>query len=130
MSTHSSSDVDARAIADSESKISAVLERFHGRTTSMAGAFAHANAASAAVKNEIAESLVQLQFQDRVSQILSSVSKSMGEFVDPELHAQGPDEEAQQKLQEMAQTYTTDEQRRIHHGLEAESVEPQAITFF
>ena len=38
---------------------------------------------SAQIKGEIAESLVQLQFQDRVSQILAQVTTAMQQFCEP-----------------------------------------------
>ena len=34
------------------------------------------------------------------------------------------------QLEAMKSQYTTDEQRRIHEGLEAEAVAPQSATFF
>jgi hypothetical protein len=36
----------------------------------------------------------------------------------------------QQQLREMGSTYTTEEQRRIHAGLEAGTVAPREVTFF
>lgn len=120
---------DAAAIADSEAKISAVLARFRSRTEHMAQAVQQANQESSAIKDEVAESLVQLQFQDRVSQILAQVASSMTEFAAP-AGDQPLDEVARARLEKMAGSYTTDEQRRIHQGLATDSVAPQEITFF
>jgi methyl-accepting chemotaxis protein len=123
---------DDQAIADSEGKISEVLARFRKRTESMAEAMDAANERSAAIKGEVSESLVQLQFQDRVSQILSQVASSMGELLKHDADAPGAtmDELAQRRLAKMSEAYTTDEQRRIHDGQAHKEVTPQEITFF
>src|SRR5262249_17041302 len=110
--------------------ISAVLERFRTRTEQMAVAMDAANEQSAALKGEVAESLVQLQFQDRVSQILTQVSGAMTEFGDAGQEAGGADELAERRLKRMAETYTTEEQHRIHQGQARQDVAPQEITFF
>jgi hypothetical protein len=57
-----------------------------------------------------------LQFQDRVSQILAQVTQALRSGDAP--------------LERMAESYTTDEQRQIHEGLEAEAVAPREVTFF
>lgn len=123
---------DDEAIANSENKIREVLARFSNRTETMAGAVELAKQQSTEIKAEVAESLVQLQFQDRVSQILAHVTSSMRQFsaVEPAAPNESSDELARRRLERMADSYTTDEQRRIHEGLEAKAVEPQQVTFF
>jgi methyl-accepting chemotaxis protein len=121
---------DMQAIADSEARISAVLERFRARGARMAESVERANLESAAIKDEIAESLVQLQFQDRVSQILTQVSHAMNSFDASDARSADSGGATSSGLEEMAKGYTTDEQRRIHEGLEAGVVKPQEITFF
>lgn len=123
---------DDHAIANSEAKIRHVLARFRNRTEAMADAVDRANRQRTEIKGEVAESLVQLQFQDRVSQILAQVSTSMRDF-DAATASPGADtdaERARKQLEEMTASYTTEEQRRIHDGLEAQAVEPQQVTFF
>jgi len=124
---------DNQAIVNSEAKISAVLSRFSNRTAVMADAMHRAHQQSSEIKEEVAGSLVQLQFQDRVSQIMTQVCSSMQQFQsDPQAAAAGEshDEISQRRLEKMAESYTTDEQRRIHQGLEAQTVAPQEVTFF
>lgn len=123
---------DDQAIARSETRIREVLARFRARTESMADAVGQANQQSTEIKSEVAESLVQLQFQDRVSQILSHVTGSMRQFTAaaPGDASTSSDDLARRRLEKMAETYTTDEQRRIHEGLDAKAVEPQQVTFF
>jgi|ADGO01.1.fsa_nt_gi Methyl-accepting chemotaxis protein len=123
---------DDQAIANSEAKIRQVLDRFRNRTEEMADAVERANRQRAEIKDEVAESLVQLQFQDRVSQILAQVSSSMRRL-DVASTTSGTvmdAESARKQLDEMTASYTTEEQRRIHNGLEAQAVEPQQVTFF
>jgi len=124
---------DNQAIVNSEAKISAVLARFSNRTAVMADAMHCAHQQSSEIKEEVAGSLVQLQFQDRVSQIMTQVCSSMQQFqADPQAAATGEshDEISQRRLEKMAESYTTEEQRRIHQGLEAQAVAPQEVTFF
>jgi methyl-accepting chemotaxis protein len=123
---------DDQAIATAETKIREVLTRFRSRTEAMADAVDQANRQSSDIKEEVAHSLVQLQFQDRVSQILSHVASSMRELgaADATRSGEHSDELARRSLETMAASYTTDEQRRIHEGLEAQAVEPQQVTFF
>lgn len=137
---------DNQAILDSEAKISAVLGRFRSRTQLMAEAVNEAHLQSAAIKDEVAESLVQLQFQDRVSQILSQVCGAMQQFGEPgepavaaadaktdgkaQETAEQADELARRRLEKMTDSYTTEEQHRIHKGLAVNAVAPQEITFF
>jgi methyl-accepting chemotaxis protein len=124
---------DQQAVADSEEHIRTVLERFNQRTTRLADAARQSQRASEAIKGEVCESLVQLQFQDRVGQILQHVVDSMRQAEElPETaeSAGSAQEHVQQHLDKMARTYTTEEQRRLHRGLESQVVAPQEITFF
>ena len=124
---------DQQAVADSEEHIRTVLQRFNQRTTRLAEAATQSQKASESIKGEVCESLVQLQFQDRVGQILQHVADSMRQAEGlPDLGQQSGtvQEHVQQHLEQMARTYTTEEQRRLHRGLESQVVAPQEITFF
>jgi methyl-accepting chemotaxis protein len=57
-------------------------ERFNERTTRLAQAAQQSDQAGEAIKGEVCESLVQLQFQDRVGQILQHVVGSMRQVPD------------------------------------------------
>ena len=123
---------DQQAVADSQEHIRTVLARFNQRTTRLAAAAQQSGEAGEAIKGEVCESLVQLQFQDRVGQILQHVASSMRQTQDlPTLSADGSAQElAARHMENMARTYTTDEQRRLHRGLEAQAATPQEVTFF
>ena len=124
---------DQQAVTDSQEHIRTVLERFSERTTRLAEAAQQSQRASVSIKGEVCESLVQLQFQDRVGQILQHVVDSMqqayelSDAVEPSGSVQ---EHAQRHLDKMARTYTTEEQRQLHRGLESQAIAPQGVTFF
>ncbi len=124
---------DQQAVADSQEHIRTVLDRFTQRTTHLAEAAHNSQKASEAIKNEVCESLVQLQFQDRVGQILQHVVDSMQQADELPAAAEPGDnvqEHVQRHLDKMARTYTTEEQRRLHRGLESQVIAPQEVTFF
>jgi methyl-accepting chemotaxis protein len=124
---------DEQAVTDSQQHIRTVLERFNQRTTRLADVARQSQKASEAIKNEVCESLVQLQFQDRTGQILQHVVDSMQQAdempvdMEPDANVQ---EHVQRHLDKMARTYTTEEQRRLHSGLESQAIAPQEVTFF
>ncbi|HEY4365805.1 MAG TPA: methyl-accepting chemotaxis protein [Steroidobacteraceae bacterium] len=123
---------DNQAIADSEASIRAVVTRFGGRTAAMSKSAEESRAQSTLVKDEVAESLVQLQFQDRVSQILAQVATAMRQFGATEPQDAGTNvvELARERVAEMTKSYTTEEQHRNHQGLAVAAVAPQEVTFF
>jgi len=124
---------DQQAVADSEGHIRTVLERFNQRTTGLAETARQSQRASETIKAEVCESLVQLQFQDRVGQILQHVVDSMqqaDELAGTMEAGADVQEHVQRHMDKMARTYTTEEQRRLHRGLESHVIAPQEVTFF
>jgi methyl-accepting chemotaxis protein len=123
---------DQQAVADSQEHIRTVLERFNQRTTRLAAAAQQSSAAGEAIKGDVCESLVQLQFQDRVGQILQHVVSAMRQTQNLPGTSAGvsAQEQVARHMESMARTYTTDEQRRLHRGLEAQATAPQDVTFF
>jgi methyl-accepting chemotaxis protein len=80
------------------------------------------------VERAINNVLVDLQFQDRVSQITCHVTEDMqrlhGHLRDPE------PPQVQQWLQQLESSYTTLEQKRVHSGAAGGAVEQSSVTFF
>lgn len=70
---------DEVAVRESEQHMHAVLERFRQRTQLLTDIAARSHAESEAVKGEVCEALVQLQFQDRTGQILQQVAASIAQ---------------------------------------------------
>lgn len=125
---------DAEAIRTSEESIRTVLERQRERANQFSAAADAARSENNTIKNDVEDALVKLQFQDRVSQILAQIVGAM-EQADGTGDAEGPSDSNvvdldARRLEQMASSYTTDEQRRIHAGLEAKAVTPGEATFF
>jgi methyl-accepting chemotaxis protein len=124
---------DDQAVQASDERIRSVLGRFERSTAALTASAEQSHTESAAIKAEICESLVQLQFQDRVGQILSQVVASMNDLTTQTAKSTSATEAAQlatEHAERMMSTYTTHEQRLNHQGIETNSVEQSAVTFF
>jgi methyl-accepting chemotaxis protein len=132
---------DHASALNSEQTIEQVLARFRHATDSLAASASLLQNESTDIHREISSVIVSLQFQDRVSQILSHVRQNIeglsSHLVASEQnsHGAGPIQiDANRWLAEMELSYATDEQRNIHHGRTTPSVKAQAssadITFF
>ena len=126
---------DQQSVEESEAHIRTVLERFRERTGRLVAAARQSGAESAAIKDEVCDSLVQLQFQDRTSQILTQVVTAMNDFTAQRAVAvTGGATDAggavREHIARMVNSYTTDEQRRNHRGEGQRSGTSQDVTFF
>ncbi len=124
---------DKRAVEASEANIRTVLDRFQQRTRRLTEIAEQAGRESGEIKSEICESLVKLQFQDRIGQILGHVVSSMervGTLEPCPASEMALEDQVRMHVDHMARSYTTDEQRRNHDGLATQAVAPQEITFF
>lgn len=127
---------EAAAVKESEARIGDVLEHFGGMTEGLLRSAEEFRNQGESIKDEVMESMVQLQFQDRVGQILSHVVKSIDELSASAEAINGADGTndatgaAEQYLAGMAQSYSTDEQRNIHTGATVVAVAPQPAVFF
>lgn len=130
-----SADNDSHSVSASETSIQQVLDRFHGITQSLSNSTELLQQESLGIRDEISEVLVALQFQDRVSQILSHVRKNMDALHEHLQQCLAQPQalqhiDAKAWLAEMELTYATQEQRQIHHGQALSSNQEQEITFF
>ncbi|NVL26975.1 chemotaxis protein, partial [Pseudomonas syringae pv. actinidiae] len=131
----SGADQDSHSVTASEQSIQHVLERFQTITRHLAESADLLKQESYGIRDEMTEVLVSLQFQDRVSQILSHVRDNIDALHAHLLQAsQSPDQaaaiDARQWLARMETTYATDEQRRTHRGESGAQQNSQEITFF
>ncbi|MBV4552549.1 chemotaxis protein [Pseudomonas sp. SWRI102] len=131
----SGADQDSQSVVVSEGSIQRVLERFKSVTGRLADSADMLQRESFGIRDELTEVLVNLQFQDRVSQILSHVRDNIEDLhVHIQQASQSPEQavsiDARQWLARMETTYATDEQRRNHHGGSAAQQASQEITFF
>lgn len=117
----------------SQQKIDQVLADLHGTTTAIVGASEALRAESRGIKNEINEALVQLQFQDRVSQIMSHVKANIERLpavlAEPQAPAALLPLDATELLAELASTYAMAEERAVH-GTSDAARPAQEVTFF
>jgi methyl-accepting chemotaxis protein len=125
-------------VLQSESRIGGVMERFHGMVSGLSDSATILNSHSNEIRQEISEVLVQLQFQDRVSQILTNIRGDMEKLEALLRNAQqrwdaGDTQQpvdASIWLGDLAKGYTTKEQRINQFG-ETGSGKPVAeLTFF
>jgi len=116
-------------IQGSEATIHRVITRFEAAAEALSRSTGHLEAVNGRVQGAVSDTLVQLQFQDRVGQILQSVVADMKKFQGRlEGHPSALDLDAW--LEELARTYTTSEQAAIHQGQAAAAPDASEITFF
>lgn len=129
---------DAEMVKSAEATMRQVLEHFRQATVGLSGAYSNMQQESCIIRDEIADVLVALQFQDRVSQILSHVRNDQNKLEthlvmhEQEVAAGQADRSIDVSgwLQELAQTYTTAEQVNVHHGDGTQASTTSDITFF
>jgi methyl-accepting chemotaxis protein len=118
-----SASADAEHVQQSEASVSAVLDDFRRITHELSASVNTLRDSSSRIKDDVADSLVQLQFQDRVSQILGHVGTSIARLP----AAMGAaDTEAVTRVAELIadleQSFTTHEERGAAAG--------SGVTFF
>ena len=123
---------DAQSIKNSESAVHNVIGRFGGVATRLSESTEMLQKENNGIGIEINEVLVSLQFQDRVSQILTQVRGNMQKL---EIHLQEANDDtrhidAHEWLNEMHLSYATEEQRLNHGSAQAKTASEQEITFF
>lgn len=122
-------DSDAATVRGAEASIGAVMSRFSDSTGSIAQAASLLQSEGNGVREDIAMLLVDLQFQDRMSQILRQV---MGDMTKLEAVLAAPGGGAQlspeQWLADMERSYATHEQR-VNHGASSDAP-TDGISFF
>jgi len=122
----------------SEKTIGSVLDEFRNITTALTESSRLLQEESVNIKSEVGEALVQLQFQDRVSQILSQVKTSIERFpiFIAEHHQACAGAGTLQPLDptammaEMKDRYVMKDQHAIHEGGEVTKRDSTDITFF
>ncbi|WP_395702304.1 methyl-accepting chemotaxis protein [Aquabacterium sp.] len=132
---------DQASMRASESSIGTVLGGFRSSTGHLLQRAQALAASREQLREEISQALVQLQFQDRVSQVMAHVHANIGRV--PPLLADGERcfRERQQLqpldaaalLAELENSYAMASERALHHGQAAAAAVPEAseeVTFF
>jgi len=115
---------DDERLSKSESSISEVLTQFQRSSESILQSASSLESESSHVQHSVEEVLVNLQFQDRVGQILSHVTGDMEKFsnvIKEQQQKLVADEDfplidVENWLANVRKTYTTLEQVDVHHG--------------
>lgn len=130
---------DNRRMGESEAAISEVLAKFQASGASIVNSTQQLERESAQVQADIAEVLVSLQFQDRVSQMLGHVIADIEKLtqfaaqqkIDLNRGAAIDAIDAQQWLSELNKTYTTLEQTAAHlNNSSNQTPRSSDVTFF
>lgn len=125
---------DRLLVSNSETAINSVLTRFNQTLSVLVETSSRFEEDSSVVKTQVEGAIVHLQFQDRVSQILTAVRGDMDRLValiaSDEFGVDGhipPPIDVDRWIRELEATYTTLEQQTLN----ADAAEtPQEITFF
>nr|WP_229265503.1 methyl-accepting chemotaxis protein [Duganella sp. 1224] len=136
-----SSDAEDKSMQSAEGMIESVLNQFRQMTDALVQSSELLKRESLGIQGEVGEALVQLQFQDRVSQVLSHVRENMERL--PALlrehraayEASGVLEalDPQPLLQALQKTYAMAEEHAVHRGVShaaPAAADADEITFF
>ncbi|OWW23015.1 chemotaxis protein [Noviherbaspirillum denitrificans] len=126
------------AMLESENTINTVLDEFRRITDALQESSRLLKDESVGIKDEIGQALVQLQFQDRVNQILTQVKANIDHL--PVYLAQHAEPfcaggelqplDAAPLLVEMNKNYVMSDQRAVHRGEKVAARDDGEITFF
>lgn len=121
-----------------QSTIHGVLQDFQGVTDALLRSGTLLKNESIGIKSEISDSLMQLQFQDRVSQIMNQVKDNIDRL--PGFLQQNQQQyakaatlqplDAQQLLTELKETYVMADQYLVHEGGKLKQKSGTDISFF
>lgn len=125
-----SADADGQSIANADAAICDVMQRLKQLGGSLSRSVETLDKESGQVREEISTALVQLQFQDRVSQILSHVATSMGGLREMVENGSRGVIDAQAWVREMARGFSTHEEFQNLHGTQGVVQKSEQIIFF
>lgn len=125
--------LQAQSLNASQHSVTSVLERFQGLTGSLSQSAQVLQNESRNIQGEIVQALVQLQFQDRVSQMIGHVTDNMGQFSAQAAAHGTPDIDA--LLRTLESSYAMLEERQTHSAQQharggPSSHESEEVTFF
>ena len=132
------SEHDAQSGRVAKSAIDVVLARFHEVSSRLAESIAALQQESDGIHDQISDALVSLQYQDRVSQILTHVRQNIDE-IHQQIHTSVSDtyagklpsvDDKQGSLDRMLLSYSTEEERRNHKETHAQWAQTSRVTYF
>lgn len=128
----SSAEREGNSVTHANGEVQAVLDDLMGTLSRMRDSSQQLEQAAVGIRGEIADSLVSLQFQDRVNQMLEHLRDNILRF--PELAADAAAGaaplDARVLLDELAAKYTMAEEHKTHSSGTSAKVSESEITFF
>lgn len=124
-------EADAGTVNQAKATIVGIVDRMHAANAGLTDSARLLQTEGRGVREDVSNLLIDLQFQDRMSQILRHVTTDM-ERLETEVSTQGYDfcVNVDQWLDDMEATYATDEQRANHGGGKAQAKASDEITYF
>ena len=135
MAEHNAEDEET-LVADANSKVQAVLDDLRQLMDGIQDSSIDLGRAAEGIKEEIAGSLVQFQFQDRIGQTLEHLQGSIDDFPrrldESQQFSPGRLEplDAEGLLESLQDTYTMVEEHQVHDAGAPVAVQETEITFF
>jgi methyl-accepting chemotaxis protein len=127
--THGSDQSDAGSIARADTAIRGVMERFKRLTTVLTNVVDVMETEGEGVKREISDALVQLQFQDRVGQIVAHVAENCTALTQTLEQGGEAPLDAERWMKDMSRDFSTEEEfQNLGTPKRLSSVE--TLTFF
>jgi methyl-accepting chemotaxis protein len=124
------------AVLHANTEVQAVLDDLLSMLSSLRNSSDDLERAAIGIRSDISESLVSLQFQDRVGQVLEHLRDSIGQFpamvaeADARQRSDGTPFDAQALLDALAANYTMAEEHQTHQSQATAAVSDSEITFF
>ena len=136
--TEQSVKTDEAHMGKSEETIHTVLQQLQKSFTGLSDSSDLLQSSSTSIQQEVSEVLVDLQFQDRTSQILAQISENQDNLhaaIEDYARLRAQDQEINylnisEWKDSMVEKYTTDEQRSNHAGTTKMDVDDSEVTFF
>jgi methyl-accepting chemotaxis protein len=127
-----SAEREDNAVAHANGEVQAVLDDLMSMLSRMRDNSQQLESAAVGIRGEISESIVNLQFQDRVNQMLEHLRDNIDRF--PQVAASAAADrtplDARGLLDELSSKYTMAEEHRTHDSGSAAEVTESEITFF
>ncbi|MCB6183958.1 methyl-accepting chemotaxis protein [Leeia sp. TBRC 13508] len=123
---------DEHTVRDSSQTINDVMQKFETSAYFLKANSDELVSTSQSVSNEVADILVALQFQDRISQMLAHIGSDIERLEGEVKRSDQLQLDTKAWLNQLKSTYTTPEQHALHHGGSVSSNKPpeSEITFF
>jgi methyl-accepting chemotaxis protein len=123
---------EGNAVAHANGEVQAVLDDLMTMLSRMRDSSQELEHAAVGIRGEISESLVNLQFQDRVNQMLEHLRDNIGRFPDVAATAAANAVllDARELLDELSSRYTMAEEHQAHRSGAPVKVNESEITFF